>query len=72
MFDLQGLLVERFGHNLRNRVAHGLIDYVPCYSYESEYLWWIVLRLCYSFKITRKQLENEQMAINNEKTEEDK
>lgn len=72
MFDLQGLLVERFGHNLRNRVAHGLIDYVPCYSYESEYLWWIVLRLCYSFKITQKQLENEQMAINNEKTEEDK
>ena len=25
VFDLQGLLVERFGVNLRNRMAHGLM-----------------------------------------------
>lgn len=45
-FDLQGLLVERFGANLRNRMAHGLIPYNAFYSVEVCYLWWLVLRLC--------------------------
>lgn len=46
VFDLQGLLVERFGSNLRNRMAHGLMDYPEFYSWEILYLWWLTLRLC--------------------------
>ncbi len=45
-FDLRGLLVERYGANLRNRVAHGLIPYGNFYTYESSYFWWLTIRLC--------------------------
>ncbi|WP_369707395.1 DUF4209 domain-containing protein [Desulfosarcina sp. BuS5] len=46
MFDLQGLLVERMGANLRNRMAHGLMDYASFFSIHVSYLWAITLRLC--------------------------
>jgi len=46
VFDLKGLLVERFGANLRNRMAHGLMDYNSFYSVEIPYLWCLVLKLC--------------------------
>lgn len=45
-FDFQGLLVERFGYNLRNRMAHGLMSYDAFYSVPVIYLWWLTLRLC--------------------------
>lgn len=45
-FDLQGLLVKRLGTNLRNRFAHGLMSYEQLQSTQSEYLWWLALRLC--------------------------
>jgi len=45
-FDLQGLLIERFGSNLRNRVAHGLMHIREYYDSPCAYLWWITLRLC--------------------------
>jgi hypothetical protein len=45
-FDLRGLLVERTGANLRNRVAHGLISSEGFYSIEVPYFWWLTLRLC--------------------------
>ncbi len=38
MFDLQGILVERLGANLRNRMAHGLMDHQSFYSIEVPYL----------------------------------
>ena len=45
-FDLRGLLVERAGSNLRNRFAHGLMSYDEFSTYETIYLWWLILRLC--------------------------
>lgn len=45
VFDLQGLLVERFGSNLRNRLAHGLISDGGFFSFEIPYFWWLTLRL---------------------------
>jgi len=45
-FDLRGLLIERYGSNLRNRVAHGLMSFDRFYSIETAYFWWITLRLC--------------------------
>jgi hypothetical protein len=45
-FDLRGLLVERYGANLRNRLAHGLIPFENFYSIEVPYFWWLTLRLC--------------------------
>ncbi len=45
VFEMQGLFVERFGANLRNRVAHGLVRDNSFYSNEVLYAWWLVLRL---------------------------
>jgi hypothetical protein len=46
LFDLQGLLVEREGSNLRNRLAHGLMSVDEFYSGPPRYFWAIMLRLC--------------------------
>jgi len=45
VFDLRGLLVERFGSNLRNNVAHGLLDEEAFNSVEGCYCWWLTLRI---------------------------
>jgi len=46
-FDLRGLLVERFGFNLRNEVAHGFLDDEQFNSIGPIFIWWLILRLCY-------------------------
>jgi hypothetical protein len=38
-FDLRGLLIERFGANLRNEEAHGLMDYDSFFSPQISYMW---------------------------------
>jgi hypothetical protein len=46
-FDLRGILIERFGHNMRNKSAHGLMPEGAFYHSASVYLWWLALRLCW-------------------------
>jgi Domain of unknown function (DUF4209) len=46
LFDLKCLLVEHAGSNLRNRMAHGLINDREFTSPIMSYIWWITLRLC--------------------------
>jgi hypothetical protein len=46
-FDLRGLLIERFGHNLRNKIAHGLLAEGGFYQVASVYLWWLTIHLCW-------------------------
>ena len=46
LFDLRGLLVEPAGANLRNMMAHGLLNANEFYSYTVRYFWWLALRLC--------------------------
>lgn len=45
LFDLRGILVERFGHNLRNELAHGLVTEGGFYNAASVYLWWLIIHL---------------------------
>lgn len=45
-FDLRGILIERFGDNMRNESAHGLMPEGAFYRHTAVYLWWLVLRLC--------------------------
>lgn len=47
LFDLRGILIERFGHNLRNESAHGLLPEGGFYQPVVVYLWWVILRLCW-------------------------
>lgn len=46
LFDLKCLLVEHAGSNLRNRMAHGLINDREFMSPLMSYIWWLTLRLC--------------------------
>jgi hypothetical protein len=45
VFEMQGLLVERCGSNLRNELAHGLLELEDCLSPRSVYFWWLTLHL---------------------------
>ena len=45
VFDLRGLLIERHGSNIRNRLAHGLLRSELFGAPELVYLWWLVLGL---------------------------
>ncbi len=55
-FDLQGLLVEKMGDNLRNELSHGLIPQGDFYTNPSHvYLWWLALHLCYLPLIAMQQ-----------------
>ena len=47
LFDLRGILINRFGHNMRNEMSHGLMSAASFSQEASVYLWWLVLRLCY-------------------------
>ena len=50
VFQLKGLLVQHYGANLRNEIAHGTLGVNEFnsgfYGLQSIYLWWLTLRLC--------------------------
>jgi hypothetical protein len=46
LFDLKGLLVERYGSNIRNLMAHGLMHYHFFYSHNIIFFWGLILRIC--------------------------
>ena len=61
LFDLQGLLVERPGANLRNRMAHGLMRHDEFFSDEVIYLWWLTLRIiCTPFVVNEDHQDREE------------
>lgn len=62
LFDLRGILIERFGCNLRNELAHGLMPEGAFYRIEAPYLWWLVLHLLYlgHIKLPRENDEDAQ------------
>lgn len=44
-FELEALFCDPVGPNLRNELAHGLIDYEKSQSMYSIYAWWLGLRI---------------------------
>lgn len=44
-FELKSIFTESLGSNLRNEVAHGLLDDNSSFSGSSIYAWWMILRL---------------------------
>ena len=72
VFDMRGLLVERFGANLRNNMAHGLLTHDSFYSPSGCYLWWLALRL-YSLPVLanlRRERQAGEVAASTESDEE--
>jgi len=57
VFELRGILVEKFGYDLRNRLAHGFVTYHECWGADVLNLWWLVIRLL-SFPAARKAKED--------------
>jgi len=46
IFELQDLFVDQLGTNLRNDVAHGLLDDGRLFGWDALYAWWLLLRYC--------------------------
>ncbi|MFC5605685.1 DUF4209 domain-containing protein [Variovorax soli] len=46
-FELKSLFCDAFGPNLRNELAHGLLDEDGCHSTFAIYAWWLTLRLTF-------------------------
>lgn len=47
-FEIRSLFCDPFGPNLRNEVAHGLLDDGDCRSTYSVYAWWFGLKLVFN------------------------
>ena len=47
-FEIKALFCDPVGANLRNELAHGLIDYEACYSPYAIYAWWLGLQLVFN------------------------
>lgn len=47
-FELKTLFCDAFGPNLRNELAHGLLDEDTCHSPFAIYAWWLALRLVFN------------------------
>lgn len=45
-FELEALLIRRWGCHLRNYIAHGQLSIWQFYEPPVRYLWWIALRFC--------------------------
>ena len=47
-FEIQALFCDAFGPNLRNELAHGLLDDRACQSAYAIYAWWLGLKLVFN------------------------
>jgi len=47
-FEIKALFCDPIGANLRNEIAHGLVDYNDCNSVHGVYAWWFTLRLVFN------------------------
>lgn len=59
LFELKAVFTESIGANLRNGVAHGLLDDQSSSANASVYAWWMILRLVvrslYEFETTKSK-----------------
>lgn len=57
-FEIKALFCDPFGPNLRNELAHGLLDEEACQSTYALYAWWFGLRLVlHAFWYAKRQAE---------------
>lgn len=56
VFALQCLLIEKFGPDLRNKLAHGLMSSNEFFTGQVIFLWWLCLRMCF-IPVIRQALE---------------
>lgn len=57
LLALKTIFCSKFGFNMRNDIAHGLLSDKQFQSYQALYTWWFVFKMCYMF-CGRLQVEN--------------
>lgn len=67
-FEIKALFCDPFGPNLRNELAHGLLDDRKCWSVHAVYAWWLGLKLVFNtfFNTLRKDTEDTENSGQNE------
>ncbi|HAL72077.1 MAG TPA: hypothetical protein DCP71_09935 [Verrucomicrobiales bacterium] len=55
LFDLRAILVDKFGCNLRNELAHGLVTEGYFHQPAARYFWWLVLHILWRFKVVAEE-----------------
>lgn len=71
-FELKALFCDPFGPNLRNELAHGLLDEGNCQRVETVYAWWLLLRMTFNtFWNAVRRKEHESGAVSQQKGDED-
>lgn len=65
-FELKTLFCDAFGPNLRNELAHGLLDENACHSPFAIYAWWLGLRLVFNtwWNVTHKNTTEGEVVAN--------
>lgn len=59
-FEFQSILVHPNGSNLRNKVAHGLMNFYDFHTYPIIYFWWLFLRLVLTPALNLKAQERQE------------
>jgi hypothetical protein len=60
-FELKALFTDPFGPNLRNDVAHGLLEYDAAQSIYAVYAWWFVFRLVFKTFINQESVKKKSL-----------
>ena len=47
-YEIKALFCDQLGPNLRNNIAHGLLNDQQCYTIDAIYAWWLGLKLVYN------------------------
>lgn len=47
VFNLEAILISKYGPHLRHRMAHGLLEYEDFSRSEVPFLWWLTIRICF-------------------------
>lgn len=66
-FELNSLFCDAFGPNLRNELAHGLLDEDGCNTPFAIYAWWLALRLTFNTWWNSANPAAGQQNVNDEK-----
>lgn len=68
-FEFRAVFSDAFGPNLRNQVAHGLLDDSECHSIYTVYAWWLTLRLVFnSYWAAREKAGGSEQQISSSKS----
>lgn len=64
LFTLKAVFCSKYGLNLRNENAHGLLSDGFFFSNRAYYVWWLIFRLCYT--LNGRELSRHFDAVTNE------